>query len=172
MTLKCSREELFARFEALNIETETHEHPPIMTVEEGYAVWEGIAGVHCKNLFLKDAKKAYWLVVAPAERAIDLKTLNALIGAKRLSFARPERLREVLAVEPGSVTPFALINDDVAQVNVVLDKWMVEQDVLNFHPLENTATTSISANNLIRFIESCGHEPLVIDLERVPESEA
>ncbi len=167
MTLKCSRDDLFARFEKLAIKTETFEHTPIMTVEEGHAVWKDIPGVHCKNLFLKDGKKDYWLIVAPADRAINLKAITPAIGAKRLSFARPERLQEILAVEPGSVTPFALINDEEARVNVVLDRWMTEQSVLNFHPLENTATTSISAPDLIAFIKSCGHEPAVVALDEI-----
>jgi len=164
MTLRHSRADLFDRFRSLSIDTKTHEHVPIMTVEDGYEVWQGIEGVHCKNLFLKDGKKDYWLIVAPADRTINLKAICPVIGAKRLSFARPERLIEVLAVEPGSVTPFALINDEGACVNVVLDQWMTEQEVLNFHPLENTATTSISASDLVKFIKSCGHDPAIVDL--------
>ena len=70
-----------------------------------------IPGCHIKNLFLKDKREQLWLVVCPEDRPVDLKTLPALIGSARLSFARPEILREVLGVEPGSVTPFGLIND-------------------------------------------------------------
>ena len=71
---------------------------------------------------------------------------------------------DVLGVEPGSVTPFALINDKRNRVNVVLDAWMMRQPVLNYHPLANTATTTIAAQDLLKFIRACGHEPRIVEL--------
>ena len=168
---KHSREQLFERLATLRIESQTKDHPPIMTVDDGHEFWQDIPGVHCKNLFFKDAKGVYWLVVAPIDRTIDVKGLPSRMGSKRLSFARAERLKEVLGVEPGSVTPFALINDDVQKVNVVLDKAMMSQETLNFHPLENTATTSICAADLLTFIDSCGHQPKVVELRMEVEEE-
>lgn len=160
-----TRADLFAFLDDLGIATTTVEHPPIYTVEQGWKHWEDIPGVHCKNLFLRDAKKALWLVVAPADRAIDLKTLHTRIGSKRLSFGSAERLWETLGVEPGSVTPFALINDRTEhRVSVVLDAWMMEQPALNVHPLDNAATTTISNVDLRRFIEACGHPMQIVDL--------
>jgi Ala-tRNA(Pro) deacylase len=32
---------------------------------------------------------------------------------------------------------------------------------LNYHPLENTATTNIARDDLIKFIRACGHEPRI-----------
>lgn len=150
-------EELLDRLAAMGIAARTWHHPPIMTVEDGLAHWRDVPGVHCKNLFLKDAKGAYWLVVTPIERTIDLKSLPERIGSKRLSFAGAERLREVLGVEPGSVTPFALINDIERRVRVVLDRWMMAQAHIAYHPLVNTATTVITPAELRRFIDACGH---------------
>lgn len=160
------RSALMAYLDQLGIETSTKTHPPIFTVEDGEEHWADIPGVHCKNLFLCDAKKAMWLVVCPTERVIDLKSLPDKIGSKRLSFGSADRLRRVLAVEPGSVTPFALFNDrqDHA-VTVVLDQWMMDQPLLNFHPLENTATTTISNLGLKAFVESCGHTHKIVDLQ-------
>ncbi len=157
-------EELFARLDALGIAHETHRHQPIFTVEDGHEAWKGIPGVHCKNLFLKDAKKALWLVVAPIDRQVDLKRLPARIGSARLSFGRGELLREVLGVEPGSVTPFALVNDRDCRVRVVLDQWMTEQPLVNYHPLRNDMTTTVSAGGLLTFIRACGHRWQAVDL--------
>jgi Ala-tRNA(Pro) deacylase len=95
---------------------------------------------------------------------IDLKTLPDRIGAARISFGKAELLQEVLGVEPGSVTPFALINDLEHQVNVVLDKKMMECDLVSYHPLVNTATTTLTPSDLMRFIESCGHKPQIVTL--------
>jgi Ala-tRNA(Pro) deacylase len=124
-----------------------------------------MTGAHCKSLFLKDKKDQLWLLVALEDRPVDLKTLPKNIGAARLSFGKPELLLEVLGVEPGSVTPFALINDPQGRVRVVLDKGMLDHELLNYHPLTNTATTAISAADLVRFIRSCGHDPVILDFD-------
>lgn len=153
--------ELFARLHALGIETSTVEHPPLHTVEDSRRLRGDIPGGHCKNLFLKDKKKALWLVVTLEEARVDLKTLPGRIGAARLSFGRPELLMEVLGVSPGSVSPFALINDTEFSVNVILDRRMMALERLNFHPLSNEATTSIASADLLRFIADCGHSPRI-----------
>ena len=93
---------------------------------------------------------------------MDLKAAPAKIGSRRLSFGKPELLKEVLGVEPGSVTPFGLINDTEKRVNVVLDAAMMAHELVNYHPLENTATTTIRSQDLVAFIRSCGHEPKVV----------
>jgi Ala-tRNA(Pro) deacylase len=158
------RQDLERRLAELGIATSTVEHPPVFTVEEARALRGEIAGGHCKNLFLKDKKGAIWLVVVLEDSGIDLKRLPALIGSARLSFGRPELLVEVLGIEPGSVTPFALINDAGRQVNVVLEAAMMRHDLLNYHPLVNSATMSIAAPDLVKFIRACGHEPKVVEL--------
>lgn len=158
------RQDLERRLAELAIETSTMEHLPVFTVEEAKALRGEIAGGHCKNLFLKDKKDQIWLVVCLEETDVDLKRLPAKIGAARLSFGRPELLVEVLGVEPGSVTPFALINDTEHRVSVVLEARMMRHEVLNYHPLVNSATMSIAASDLVRFIRACGHEPKLVEL--------
>jgi len=162
--MPCSRNDLMARLEALGIATTTHEHPPVYTVEEAKALRGELAGAHSKNLFLKDKKGALFLVVTLEDRAIDLKALRHVIGAKQLSFGKPELLLDVLGIEPGAVTPFALINDTEHRVRVVLDAEMMQMAPLNYHPLDNAATTSISPEGLLAFIRDCGHEPTVLAL--------
>ena len=155
--MPATREDLFSRLAALNIETKTKDHAPVYTVEEARALRGEISGSHCKNLFLKDKKGVLWLVVTLEDASVDLKTLPKRIGSARLSFGKAELLLEVLGIEPGSVTPFALINDTDIQVQVVLDETMMANEVLNYHPLKNDATTSISSQDLLKFIQSCGH---------------
>ncbi len=155
--MPATREMLFRHLENLGIFTTTISHPPVFTVQEARALRGTIPGLHIKNLFLKDKKGALWLVVCEEEVSVDLKALPALIGSARLSFGRPELLREVLGIEPGSVTPFALINDKEKRVNVVLDAHIAEARAVNCHPLENTATTTIASGDLMTFIKSTGH---------------
>ena len=154
-------DQLFSRLDGLGISHHTTRHAPTFTVEQGHEVWGNIPGLHCRNLFLKDAKGRLWLVVAPAEKRVDLKTLPARIGSARLSFGSADLLVEVLGIAPGSVTPFALINDAERRVTVVLDAWMMDQPLLNYHPLRNDATTTVSNLDLRRFIDDCGHEVVI-----------
>ena len=162
--MPATEEDLFARLSELGIETETVRHPAVFTVEESKALRGDLPGGHTKNLFLKDKKGALWLVVALEDRAVDMKDLRRRIGSAQLSFGRPELLKEVLGIDPGSVTPFAVINDTENRVNVVLDAGMMSFQALNFHPLTNTATTSVTPEGLAAFIRSCGHEPAVVAL--------
>jgi Ala-tRNA(Pro) deacylase len=156
--------QLLAKFDELGIETETREHAPVFTVAESKRLRGDLAGGHCKSLFLKDKKGALWLVVALEDRAIEMKALRRTIGAAPLSFARPEILADVLGITPGAVTPFALVNDTRLRVRVVLDAAMMGETVLNYHPLTNAATTSISPADLLAFIRACGHEPAILAL--------
>jgi Ala-tRNA(Pro) deacylase len=162
--MPASKQQLLARLDELGIEAVTRDHPPVYTVEEARALRGDIPGGHCKNLFLKDKKGQLWLVVCLEDAVIDLRSLPDRIGASRISFGKAELLQEVLGVEPGSVTPFALINDVTHQVNVVLDARMMACDLVSYHPLVNTATTTLTPAELLLFIESCGHQPQTVGL--------
>ncbi len=159
-----SRADLMARFSQLGIKTQTREHPPVFTVEEARELRGQIPGGHCKNLFLKDEKGVVWLIVCLEDSKIDLKAAPARIGSRRLSFGKPPLLMELLGVEPGSVTPFGLINDTENRVTVILEERMMQEPLLNYHPLSNDATTTIAAADLLTFIRSCGHEPRIVAL--------
>ena len=158
-------EDLFARLDALGIAHQTYTHPPVFTVAEAVALRGQLPGGHCKSLFLKDKKGGLWLVVALEERRVDLKRLADALGAPRFSFGNADLLYQVLGVRPGSVTPFALINDAEHRVAVVLDKEMLAHDPLNYHPLENDRTTAIAPADLLRFMAACGHTPRILDFD-------
>lgn len=164
-------EELFSRLEALGIAYKTYSHPPVFTVAEAAQLRGSLPGGHCKSLFLKDKKAGFWLAVMLEERRVDLKRLAARLGAPRFSFGGATDLYERLGVRPGSVTPFALVNDPESRVTPVLDAAMLEHDPLNYHPLINDRTTALAPADLLRFIGACGHAPRIVDLrefEREP----
>src|ERR1700729_4337064 len=155
-------QDLFAFLDRLGIAHSTMRHPALFTVEQSQALRGQIPGGHTKNLFLRDKKGAFYLVVAQEDAAIALKDLHRRLGASgRFSFGSAEAMGELLGVVPGSVTPFAAINDITRQVTVVLDRAMLDHDVLNFHPLVNTMTTSISRDGLLKFLAATGPEPRV-----------
>ncbi len=105
-----------------------------------------------------------FLIVTLEARDLKLNRLAKPIGSARLSFGNPDLLFEVLGVRPGSVTPFALVNDREGRVTVVLDAPMLEHGRLHYHPLENTATTGLAREDFLRLLRETGHEPLILDL--------
>jgi len=154
-------DDLFSFLDRLGIVHPTVSHPPLFTVEQSQSLRGQIPGGHSKNLFLKDKAGRLFLLVLLEDARIDLKALPAVIGAGRLSFGSADLLREVLGVEPGSVTPFALINDKDRRVTPVLDQAMMTHEVLNCHPLVNTMTTSIARDDLVKFLVDTGHPPRI-----------
>jgi Ala-tRNA(Pro) deacylase len=156
--------ELLRFLEGRGINYTLHEHEPVFTAEEALKVCGHIPGVHCKNLFLRDKADALWLVTLPDEKRADLKSLPEKIGSKRLSFGNKALLMEVLGVTPGSVTPLALINDKAQRVQPVLDRWMMEQEMINLHPLINTATITLRTADVMRFMSALGRKPLLAAL--------
>ncbi len=158
-------DQLFARLDELGIAHSTKEHPAVFTVSESQSLRDEIPGGHTKNLFLKDKKGQFFLVTVEENAEIDLKGLHRLIGAGgRVSFGKPEPLMELLGVIPGAVTAFGAINDTQGRVQVVLDEALMRHDIINAHPLRNDATTSIGRDDLVRFLESTGHTPLILAL--------
>ena len=156
-------EQLFAYLDQLGVEHSTMAHPPIFTVEEGREWHDKIPGLHCKNLFLKDRKGKIWLAVMPGDKRADLNRLEKRVQAARLSFGKPGLLLEVLGLTPGSVTPFGLINDRQRRVAVIVDEDLPKSEWVNFHPLHNTASTTLRSADLLRFMTELGYDPLIVD---------
>jgi Ala-tRNA(Pro) deacylase len=154
---------LFRKLDSLGIAHKSVEHPPVFTVDEAKALRGELPGAHIKNLFLRNKKEEMWLVVALEDRAVDLKRLGDVLGAGRLSFGSAERLRRTLGVEPGSVTPLALANDETRAVRLALDRGAMTGGPVNAHPLTNTMTTALAPADLLRFFAATGHEPRWLD---------
>ena len=158
---------LLALFDQLGMTHATLDHPAVFRVGEGGAVKARIPGAHTKNLFLKDARGDLWLVCARDDTAIDLKRLHGVLGSARLSFGPAELMAETLGVTPGSVTLFALANDPLHRVQLVLDLALAQAEEVSFHPLENTATTTVGQDGLRTFLDHLGREPFVVDFPRL-----
>lgn len=157
---------LLARLDALGIGVEIHRHPPLHTVEESRELRGTLPGGHIKNLFLRDKKRNQWLVTVLEDATIDLKALRHTLGARgTLSFGSADLLSASLGVAPGSVTPFAVMNDTDGVVSMVLDRGILDHDPVNAHPLHNAATAAIGRDDLLRFLAECDHSPELIDLD-------
>ena len=165
-------DDLLGALRAANVEPSWRFHPAAPTVAAAMAHWADIPGAHAKNLFFKDAGGRLWLLTALAERRLDLKALPKLIGSKRLSFGSAALLEEALGVQPGSVTPLAALRDMAKRVTVALDADLMRADIVNVHPLVNTATIGMRPEELARLLRLCDHDPLVVDLGPLDPADA
>lgn len=145
---------LYNVLDKLEIKYTRYEHKPVYTVEEVDNLNIDIPGQHCKNLFLRNKKgNIHYLLIADSEKHIDLKSLSKQIGGGNLSFASEERLYKHLGLKPGAVSPFGLINNIDRNVIVIIDRTLTDKSIVNFHPNVNTATISVSYDDLERFIK-------------------
>ena len=145
---------IFNSLNNLKCEYYIHEHPALKTVEESKILRGKMEGGHSKNLFLRDKKKNNFLITACEDQKIDLKDLEKKLGTSRLSFGSPDRLYQFLGVKPGSVSPLALINDQQNEVSFYIDKNLLKEKILNFHPLINNLTISLKTKDFEKFLHS------------------
>ena len=161
--MPASPADLFDFLDTHGIAHTTVEHDATFTVEEGRHLKASMPGGHSKNLFMKDKDGTIVLISAWADSQLRLNQLHKLIGTRRLSFGSADLMLECLGVVPGSVTAFGLINDTAQRVRFVADAALMRFDRVNFHPLVNTATTSIRQADLRRFVEATGHDLTEVD---------
>ena len=148
-----------------HIEYERYDHPAVYTVEDVKRLVPPLPAAKTKNLFLRDHKgKRHFLVIVPADRRVDIKALNGLIGSSRLSFGSAKRLKKFLGVDPGSVTIFALVNDSGHKVELIIDEALWKREAFQFHPLVNTSTLLISNDDLKRFLTLTGHDAKILNV--------
>lgn len=162
-----SEERLYADLTAAGIVWRMHEHPAVFTVEESAAIKTDIACLHTKNLFLKDAGGAFFLLTVPAEARVDLKRVHPFLACRRLSFGKPDAMEALIGVTPGSVTPLAMINADVGAITLVLDAALAVDGPVGVHPLRNTATMVLKGTDILAAARGWGHDPRVADLPKL-----
>ena len=146
------KSDLFELLRVKGLDFQIHNHEPLYTVEDSEKFRGKIKGSHTKNLFLKNKKNSFFLFSCDENATVDLKLFSKSIDAKNLSFANESYLDKYLGIKPGSVSPFALLNDKNKEVNFYLDQKLYESEIINFHPLINTTTISIKMNDFINFI--------------------
>ena len=163
---------LLARLAAMGIEARTVTHQPVFTVAESQSLRGSLPGGHSKNLFLRPARGGpgpHLLAVLQEDRQVSVNALARAAGAGRVEMAPAEDLRRLLGVEPGSVTPFGMVNAPPGAVRVVLDAGLIQgHSWVHFHPLVNSMTTAIRPADLLRFLEGLGHRPELLEVPPPP----
>ena len=160
-------DELFADLAALSIPHDVHEHPAVFTVEESADIKAHLPGTHTKNLFLRDTTGSFWLVTVRADIRVDLKALPQVLQSKRFSFGKAEEMEQLIGVTPGSVTPLAMVNAAPGSVNFAMDAALAEAELVNVHPLRNTATLGLAPDDLMQLMERWGHAVAVVAIPTI-----
>jgi Ala-tRNA(Pro) deacylase len=157
-------EQLLQLLEQSAIPYERYDHAPVYTVAQANTLMPDLPGTATKNLFLRDRKgRRHFLLVCRDDFPLDLAKLAQLLGVTKLSLASPERLKQYLQIDPGSVSILALINDEAKQVELLMEREVWQADALQAHPLVNTATLVISRGGIGKFLSITGHTPTIID---------
>ena len=150
--------DLYRLFERLAIQFEYHEHPPLATIEDARIHWKDYNSGRCKNIFFRNHKgDKHYLVILEHLRQLNIKDLEKRLKQGKLTFASDQRLKKYLGVEPGSVSPFGIINDTEKHVHLFIDEKLKEFDRLAFHPNINTASLVISKSDFLKFLEYTGN---------------
>ncbi|WP_042274346.1 prolyl-tRNA synthetase associated domain-containing protein [[Clostridium] dakarense] len=149
----------------MNITYDIVEHPPVFTTEEADSYIEGMEGVRTKSLFLNNKKKtAYYLLIMDDSKQLDMNRFKEIVGEKQLSFSSSERLMEKVSLQPGAVSIFGLINNKEKDIKVFLDKEILSERLMSFHPNDNTKTIFISTEDMYKFIKDIGYEYNVVEI--------
>ena len=156
---------VYDKLKEMDIPYELEEHPAAFTIEEMDALDLTDKESVVKNLFLRDAGgKRHFLVTLQKDKKADLKKLRELLGSTALSFASEERLNRFLGLSKGEVTPFGILNDRDASVEVVFDRDLLGKKV-GVHPNDNTATVYLAMDDLVRVIRQNGNSVKYVEIE-------
>lgn len=158
--------DIYEILDGLEIDYVRYDHPAVFTVEEAEEHRVEMNGAHTKNLFIRNKKgDRHYLVTVPAEKRVDIKTLQAMLNESKLSFASPERLLEHLGLTPGSVSLLGLVNNTRKDVVVIIDSELWQNERICCHPNINTATLELSREGLEKYFKHCGNEVRYLDLQ-------
>ena len=142
------------------------DHEAIFTIEGCNSI-DGVLGIHlCKNIFLCNTQKTkFYLLMMPGEKRFVTKDFCHQIESPRLSFAPQEYMEEYLDITPGSVSVMGLMNDHDHHVQLVIDKDVLAEEYLGFHPCINTTSMRMAMKDLLeKFLPAVKHDYLTVDL--------
>ena len=160
-----TKKDLLELLRSKALDFQIHDHDPLFTVEDSERLRGEIKGAHTKNLFLKNKKNNFFLFSCDENAKVDLKRFSKSIEAKNLSFASSEYLERILGIKPGSVSPYALLNDNDNEVEFFFDEMLFKSETINFHPLINTTTISIKTSAFVNFILEKGKKINIFSLD-------
>lgn len=151
--------------EGLHISYKVVEHEPAYTTEEADKYIEGHEGVRTKTMFICNKKKTnYFMLIMDDSKRLDMKAFKEIISEKQIKMASEEALKQKLGIKPGMVSPFGLLNNEEKDVKIYIDKEIITEEIMTFHPNDNTKTLFISTKDLLKYFDNIGYEVNIIEL--------
>ena len=150
---------------SIGIQFKIVEHEPAYTTEEADKYIKGHDGVRTKTMFICNKKKTnYYMIIMDDSKRLDMNKFKEIVSEKQMKMASEEVLKEKLGVKPGMVSPFGLLNNDEKDVKIYMDKEIITEEIMTFHPNDNTKTLFITTKDLFKYLENIGYEINIIEL--------
>ena len=166
-------ERCYALLDSLGMEYDRADHDFADTIEDCHAVEELLGCEICKNLLLTNRQMtALYLLLIPGDKPFKTRLLSKQIGSARLSFATPQQMLESLDITPGSVSVLGLMNDKEGRVRLLIDRDLLRQDFIGFHPCINSSTVKLKTADLLeKLLPAMDHAPQFVELPWDPDAE-
>lgn len=156
---------VYDELEKMGIGYEVVNHPPAMTTLEADKFIEGMEGVRSKTMFVSDKKKKrFYLLILDDEKRLDLKKIGDILGESRLRLGSEDNLMEKMKLQFGSVSLFGLLNNKEKDIKVCIDKALLDEKIITFHPNENDATVFITMDDMFKFLDNLGFSYELIEM--------
>lgn len=157
---------VYELLDKLGIEYELVEHGAVDTIEECREIDEALNTQICKNLFLcNNQKTKFYLLILPGEKKFKTAAVSKQIGSSRLSFADGEYMEKYLDITPGAVSIMGLMNDNDNNVQLLVDKDLLNNEYYACHPCVNTASLKLKTSDVLgKFLDYVHHEATFVEL--------
>ena len=157
--------------DSLSISYERTDHEEANNMEACLEIDRILDTIICKNLFLCNRQETqFYLLMMPGDKPFKTKDISAQINSARLSFAKPEYMEKYLNIKPGAVSIMGLMNDSENQVQLLMDREVIEAETIGCHPCVSTSSLRIKTKDILNvFLPAVNHSPIIVDLPRAEE---
>ncbi len=127
MTLE---EKIRLKMDEQKVLIERVEHEPVYT-NPAMALALGVKESQTvKSLVLKTKEGRFLVLVMPGDKKVDWKVLAGQLNTKRMEFAKPEEVLQLVGCEVGCVPPFG----HLTELPIYMDRELLKKDVVYFNP--------------------------------------
>ena len=144
-----SSESILNTLTSQKISYEVLEHEPLLTMQDGLYVEQKLKIVPCKNLLLVNRQHEFFLLMISRDKRVKVNNIAKDINSSHLSFASDDDLKALLNVSTGAVSPLDLVSDTEHKVKVLMDKELLSQEFIGWHPGTNTMTVKMKTASLV-----------------------
>lgn len=97
-------------------------------------------------------------------KRLDMDRFKEIVEQKQIKMASENSLMEKMMLPPGVVSPFGLLNNEDKDIKVYIDKEIINEDRMSFHPSTNEKTIFIKTGDLIKFLDNIGQPANIVEI--------